>query len=190
LTETENRLLELLKDLIMIQSVEDNPSGLLQAVSLIRYHIDNIPGIRIEEHQCEGKPSLVARPDNDAPIDVMLVGHVDVVEAEPELFLPRVDGNRVYGRGAGDMKGQVAVITEIFKEIMLENPETPLGLMITADEESGGFKGVGHLASQERYRCNAAVLPDSGSLNEIVQLEKGILSGRIVCTGVSIRQRG
>lgn len=185
MNETKTIILELLKDLIMIQSTEDNPQGLALAVGMIRNHLGNIPGILIEEHSCGGKPSLVARSNFTAPIEVMLVGHVDVVEAKEELFFPREEGNRIYGRGAGDMKGQVTILTEAFKEIMTKNPAAPIALMITADEESGGENGAGYLAGQARYKCRTAIIPDSGGPNEIVVVEKGILSGRIRCRGVS-----
>ena len=35
----------------------------------------------------------------------MLHGHLDVVPGRPEQFTPRIDGDRLYGRGAYDMKG-------------------------------------------------------------------------------------
>ena len=48
---------------------------------------------------------------------LLLNGHIDVVPAEqPDLwasppFEPRRDGDRLYGRGAGDMKGGFAMAT-------------------------------------------------------------------------------
>ena len=38
----------------------------------------------------------------------MLHGHVDVVPGHPEQFEPRVEGDRLVGRGAYDMKGGLA----------------------------------------------------------------------------------
>src|SRR5204862_8358479 len=43
-------------------------------------------------------------PD-DAPHTVLIHGHVDVVPGRPEQFHPRLDGDRLYARGAYDMKG-------------------------------------------------------------------------------------
>jgi acetylornithine deacetylase len=61
----------------------------------------------------DDRPSLVAVPPgpSDRPT-VVLNGHLDTVGvagmAEP--FSPRVEGGRLYGRGAADMKGGVAAL--------------------------------------------------------------------------------
>src|ERR1700743_3740181 len=43
----------------------------------------------------------------DAPT-IVLEGHIDVVPAHPGQFEPRLEGDRLYGRGAYDMKGAIA----------------------------------------------------------------------------------
>ena len=41
---------------------------------------------------------------------LVLHGHLDVVPARAEQFSPRIEGDRLYGRGAYDMKGGVAAM--------------------------------------------------------------------------------
>ena len=41
---------------------------------------------------------------------MVLHGHLDVVPALPGQFEPRIDGDRLYGRGAYDMKGALAAM--------------------------------------------------------------------------------
>ncbi len=186
MTEIETRILELLKDLILIPSTASNPDGLSHAVRLVRNHIESIPSVEIEDYNSGGRPSFLAKPRSlDGNVRVLFVGHVDVVEAEPEGFHPKIEGNRLYGRGAGDMKGQVALITELFKQFLSSRPDLPIGLMITSDEESGGEHGVGYLVNEMGCRPGLAIIPDSGSLNEIVRLEKGVIEGRLVSKGNS-----
>ncbi len=186
MTEIETRILELLKDLILIPSTASNPDGLSHAVRLVRNHIDSIPAVEIEDYTSGGRPSFLARPRSlNGNIRALLVGHVDVVEAHPEGFYPRIEGNRLYGRGAGDMKGQVALITELFKQFLSSRPDLPIGLMITSDEESGGKHGVGYIVNEKGRRPELAIIPDSGSLNEIVRMEKGVIEGRLISKGSS-----
>jgi succinyl-diaminopimelate desuccinylase len=45
----------------------------------------------------------------DAPT-VVFHGHLDVVPAHPEQFVPRIEGDRLIGRGAYDMKGGLAAM--------------------------------------------------------------------------------
>ncbi len=47
--------------------------------------------------------------------------------------------------------------------------------MVTTDEERGGEYGVKYLFEGKGVRCGIAIIPDSGSLNEITVEEKGIL---------------
>jgi succinyl-diaminopimelate desuccinylase len=183
MNETEARVVDLLKDLILVRSTAANPEGLHHAIRLIRSHVEDIPGVRVENHQSGGLPSFVALPGSVEQAELMLVAHVDVVEAPPEHFYPVVEDGRLYGRGAGDMKGQIAVLTDVFRTTLLEHPDLPLGLMITTDEESGGEHGVHYLLGEKGYRCGSAIIPDSGRLNELVVVEKGIINGRLVSRG-------
>ncbi|MFQ5508395.1 MAG: M20 family metallopeptidase [Leptospirillia bacterium] len=185
MTDIETRLVDLLKDLILVRSTADNPEGLHHALRLIRSHIEDIPGIRVDNHECEGLPSFVAMPGSVEVPEVMLVAHVDVVDAPPEHFYPIVDGGRLFGRGAGDMKGQIAILIEVFRHVLGKHPDASLGLMITTDEESGGEHGVRYLMEDKGYRCKSAIIPDSGRLNELVVTEKGLVNGRIISRGSS-----
>lgn len=57
--------------------------------------------------------SVVARsPDRGRPL-VLLVGHTDTVPGKTSDGAPRVEGTRVYGLGASDMKGGLAVMLEL-----------------------------------------------------------------------------
>jgi succinyl-diaminopimelate desuccinylase len=179
----ESRIIDLSKDLILVRSTADNPEGLAHGIRLIQSHVEDIPGVVVDSYISNGLPSFVARPATVDVVDTMMVAHVDVVEAHPNLFYPVVEGRRLYGRGSGDMKGQIAIITELFKDILQSIPNAPLGLMITTDEESGGENGVNHLLNRMGVRCAQAIIPDSGTLNELVVGEKGLISGRIVATG-------
>jgi succinyl-diaminopimelate desuccinylase len=180
---TEDRVVALLKDLILVRSTAANPEGLHHALRLIRSHVEDVPGVRVESHESGGLPSFVALPEGVSRADVMLVAHTDVVEAPPEHFYPVVEDGRLYGRGAGDMKGQIAVLTELFRQALTRRPGLPIGLMITTDEESGGDHGVRFLLNDVGYRCARAIIPDSGRLNEIVVVEKGLINGRLVARG-------
>src|SRR4249920_3716156 len=46
----------------------------------------------------------------DAPQTLLLHGHLDVVPGRPEQFQPRVEAERLHGRGAYDMKGALACL--------------------------------------------------------------------------------
>jgi len=104
------------------------------------------------------RPNLVARVRGrgTAP-PLLLYGHVDVVPADPHEWTHApfdgelVDGE-VWGRGALDMKGGVAMLVATF--LHLKSSETqPAGdviLALTSDEEAGSRTGMKFLVEQHR----------------------------------------
>ena len=46
----------------------------------------------------------------DGPLVLLLHGHLDVVPGRQEQFMPHLDGDRLDGRGAYDMKGALACL--------------------------------------------------------------------------------
>ena len=73
-------------------------------------------------------------PD-DAAQTVLLHGHVDVVPGHPEQFRPRLDGDRLYGRGAYDMKGALACLMFAIADLR-DQDRVRVRLGIVPDEES------------------------------------------------------
>ena len=79
---------------------------------------------------------------------VMMMGHTDVVTVEPEKwdhdpFLGEMIDGFVYGRGALDMKGQVAANLAVFLAIQRANLPLTRDVIFCAfaDEEAGGVFG-------------------------------------------------
>lgn len=66
-------------------------------------------GVAFERREVIGRPCLIARAGG-GPIKVILHAHVDVVPGRPDQFHPRLDGGRLVGRGAYDMKAALAVM--------------------------------------------------------------------------------
>jgi acetylornithine deacetylase/succinyl-diaminopimelate desuccinylase-like protein len=111
------------------------------------------PAVRAGEEQ---RPNLVARLPGrgDAPA-LLLQGHVDVVPARPDEWsrdpfgAELVDGV-VWGRGALDMKGGVAMMVAAFLRAAREDfkPAGDLVLAVLSDEEVGSTHGAKYLVSE------------------------------------------
>jgi acetylornithine deacetylase/succinyl-diaminopimelate desuccinylase-like protein len=103
--------------------------------------------------QTPQRPNLVARlagQGNAAPL--MLYGHVDVVTTEKQNwrhppFSGKIVDGFVWGRGALDMKGGVAMMLAAFLRAKAENQPLPgdVVLAILSDEETGGDFGAKYL---------------------------------------------
>jgi succinyl-diaminopimelate desuccinylase len=73
--------------------------------------------------------------DADAPC-VVLHGHLDVVPGLDGQFVPQVDGDRLIGRGAYDMKGALAVLMCALHDAS-EQRQVRVRFVCVPDEESG-----------------------------------------------------
>ncbi len=179
-----DRLVALTRDLVIIPSSASRPHERERCFQFVHNHIDAIEGIDLIEHRCNGYPSLVALPAGVSRPDVLLCAHLDVVGLPEEAnYRSRLADGRIYGPGAGDMKGQLTILLELFHDFHHRHPGVSLGMAVTSDEEIGGAHGVGYLFGRIGLRCGVALIPDGGSLDEITVEEKGILQLRLIARG-------
>ena len=183
----------LLSDLIRIPSVNSSssPEGhladvekLFEISEFVRGWLDG-RGIsaRIVEFE-KGYPVVVAKAGRGKR-KVMLNGHMDVVppgdlaEWKSDPFSCRISAGRVFGRGATDMKGGLAVQMHAMASLA-DRSDCALMLAAVSDEETGGSHGAKHLAG--RYAPDLVLIaePTSGA---VVLGEKGILSLEMTVRG-------
>ena len=102
------------------------------------------------------RPNLIARlPGQGRAAPLLLYGHVDVVTTAHQNWShspfagEEIDGT-IWGRGALDMKGGVAMMVSAFLRAKAEGAELPgdVILAILSDEEGGGDFGAAFLVSE------------------------------------------
>ena len=82
--------------------------------------------------------NLLAHRRSTGKPRLIFYGHVDVVPAQGwDAFTPRVEGGRVYGRGASDMKGGIAALLLALDAVKDKPLKYDTSVMITTDEEVG-----------------------------------------------------
>jgi succinyl-diaminopimelate desuccinylase len=93
--------------------------------------------IEVHDHEHNGLPVLVAEVGpraEDVPC-VVFHGHLDVVPGRAQQFEPRLEGDRLIGRGAYDMKGALASMMCALKDIERQD-RVKVRLTCVPDEES------------------------------------------------------
>ncbi len=110
-------------DLIGINSISGNER------EIASYLGDRLSSIGLDVHFSEMEnigPSIYAQLNgqNDGPT-ILMIGHMDTVAVmdgwNTDPFTPIIDGDKVYGLGACDMKGGLASILETIATIVEEN---------------------------------------------------------------------
>jgi len=158
-----SEILDLAQQLIRIPSVTACPNERLDEVhragSLIDDYLRNA-GLNVKFF--DGKyPAVYATfpQSTDLPITnyqspILLTGHFDVVEPEPDdsQFTPRIEGDYLWGRGAADMKTVVATymvwMKDMCKSAAILRPN--VALMLIGNEENGESEawGTPHLLKE------------------------------------------
>jgi succinyl-diaminopimelate desuccinylase len=96
-----------------------------------------------EETQGErfGNAVVLGRVTGTKPA-VILAGHLDTVPLQPGDFPPRREEGRIFGRGASDMKGALAVMIELWRN--LDRDKLPVELVeVFYDREEGPYEQNG-----------------------------------------------
>lgn len=179
-------IVALTKDLIRFKSTRSCP----EEIERCSWYIQDYLGthdIAYERVDNGGTPSILVLPSSDfAP--VLLMSHMDVVEAAAGQFEPFEKDGRLYGRGSIDDKYAVALSLVLLKNHIHKcrregrgQADLPFGILITGDEEVGGYHGAKAILA--RIRTDFCIALDGGSLDKIVVKEKGILKLKLVARG-------
>lgn len=173
---------EYLRKLIAFPSVSTNQQANNQLLDYVSTFLEE-RGMHIARFDVDGFGSLVAttKPDDKTP-KVMLTAHTDVVPGDYSLFkLKEIDG-KFTGRGTYDMKFAIAAYMAVVDTLGDNLKRYDFGIMLTSDEELGGYKGVHYLLKQG-YRPAIGLLPDGGDNWQIETLAKGLFHGHIDVIG-------
>jgi succinyl-diaminopimelate desuccinylase len=135
-----------------------------------------------------GLPVLVADvgpPPGPGVPTVILHGHLDVVPAHPEQFTPRVEGDRLIGRGAYDMKGGLAGMLCALTDAR-EQDRVRVRLVCVPDEEAEDVerRSIDKLVNEQGLRGDFAITGEPTDLHIGVQA-KGVLALRLRVLGTS-----
>ncbi len=147
--DTPSEIVDLSRRLIAIPSVTASPHERLEevnrAATLVYDYLYN-HGLEVRLFNQQAYPAVLATFPGQAQTPVMLSGHFDVVEPEPDdtQFSSRIDGDYLYGRGAADMKTVVATYLVWMKDALRRGrPYPPVSLLLVGNEENGETEAMG-----------------------------------------------
>lgn len=129
-------------------------------------------------------PVLLLSNHKEFDFDVLVVGHLDVVPAVDEMFVPRREENRIYGRGTLDMKSFAAVGLCSLQYVIEQKLPVKFGVLLSTDEEKGSFGLDAFL--KDYPQINAKVVLDvdvAGDIGKIVAKCKNPVFVKIIAKG-------
>ena len=201
LERRRDELISLIADLVR------RPSLLGQEAEAQAYVADYLRGVGLEPDVWDLSPSVLDLPNagnSGVPFDgrpnvaavlrgtgggrsLVLNGHIDVVSPEPveawthSPWGAEIVGNRMYGRGACDMKSGLAInlfLAKVFRDLGIDL-KGDLILQSVIEEEC---TGNGALDASRRYPADAAIVTEPTD-GDITQAHVGVIWFRVHITG-------
>jgi acetylornithine deacetylase/succinyl-diaminopimelate desuccinylase family protein len=183
-----NDLAALLSDLVSIDSVNPSlvPGGAGEAeiaAHVARWAQD--AGLEAEVlEDSPGRPSVLVRArGTGGGRTLLLCGHLDTVNVEgmTDPHVPRIDGDRLHGRGAYDMKAGVAAALIAAREAARAGLSGDVVVAAVADEEHAS---IGVQEALRHVTADAAIVTEPTEL-EVVIAHKGFVWSEVEVNGRS-----
>ena len=193
MSDTGDAAVALLAELVSIDSV--NPSlvpggaGEARTVAHLRGRLER-SGFSTTVVTADDRRSLVAVPRTDAGgRTVVLNGHLDTVGVAgmSEPFSPRVESDRMFGRGAADMKGGLAAMVVAAEQLVARGAPVRPVLALVADEEDASLGSEAVIAALPGLglRPHACLIAEPTDL-EVSRSLRGFAVVRVTFTGRAI----
>ncbi len=157
------------------------PDGLASAAGFVKGWLQS-RDVDARDHDHDGLPVISAEVGPAAGPTIILHGHLDVVPGHPDQFEPRLEGDRLMGRGAYDMKGALAAMMCATVDAAA-SARVSVRLLCVPDEESEEVESRSTDALVAGgYRADFAITGEPTDLHIGVEA-KGVLAMRIVVHG-------
>lgn len=155
-------------------------------------------GFNIERIRCGEVDNLWARRGTSAPL-LCFAGHTDVVPTGPvdqwdsDPFKPVIRDDRLYGRGAADMKGSLAAFITAIEAFVASHPGHggSIALLVTSDEEGVAVDGTVKVVEALKARnelIDYCIVGEPTCVNDLGDTIKngrrGSLSGTLTVKGI------
>jgi acetylornithine deacetylase len=207
--ENKEKLINLTQELVRIPSVSGKENDVQQFIfkkfleiglesklvnpniETLQKHEDFFETTSFEKYGYDNRPNVTGSlKGGGSGQSLCLSGHVDVVSPEPldqwtkDPWGGEIDGNKLYGRGSGDMKAGVAAMM-IAVQALIETGTKLQGnvyLETTIEEEDGGVGGVLYLRTIEP-RYDGVIIPEPVNF-DIGVASAGVMYFRVKVPGI------
>ena len=188
--------LELLKKLIKIESISPNDNG---CFDVIKQQFDGLD-FSFEETSYKNISNLIITNGDSKNKTFCFLGHTDVVPPGPESewsvppFSGEIIDNKIYGRGAADMKGGVACFISALKEFLSENKDPSFNIMVLLNSNEEGKlengkvdRVINEMIDKDKFIdfCLIGEPSSSKKVGDVIRIgRRGSLSGNLKVYGI------
>jgi acetylornithine deacetylase len=182
-----NNAAELLKELVSINSVNpDLVPGAAGEIEIAAFCAQWLEARGFEVHRLEerkGRPSIVGiAKGRGGGRSLMFNGHIDTVTLagyDGDPLLAKIEGGKIHGRGAFDMKSGVAAMMVAAAKAAKQGLSGDILVACVADEE---YASLGTAEVARHFKADAAVVTEPSHL-ELTLAHKGFVWFDVIVEG-------
>jgi len=162
-------LLDVIKKLVSFKTITGNQSEIEKCLKYVEKLLKP-SGAKVDVFSYENvSPVIFAKNTEGQHFDVLVLGHLDVVPADDEMFEPYFKGGKLYGRGTLDMKSFAAVAISSMADVMKEKLPIKFGFILSTDEEQGSKSLEAFLKDHPKLKADVVLDNDvGGDISKIV----------------------
>jgi len=149
---------EYLEKLVNFYPVSSDQQSVMNLLEYVAKELETV-GLESKTLTYNGVHNVYAHTKGSKHSRLMLQGHIDVVSTDKHTFIDK--GGKYYGRGTYDMLFATACYLQLFNELKDQLRGMDIAIMLSGDEELGGFNGVQPFL-EDGYTTDVCILPDAG----------------------------
>lgn len=142
-------LVKKITDLIRFKTETGNLEEIEKCFNYIKKSFEGSQAVVSIEKFENASDVLYIRNNTDDVQDVLVLGHLDVVKANDDMYEPKIKDGKMFGRGTLDMKSFAVVAMESMRYVLENKLNVKFGIILSSDEEKGSKSTDAFL---ERYK--------------------------------------
>ncbi|MBQ8870003.1 MAG: M20 family metallopeptidase [Alphaproteobacteria bacterium] len=180
-------LIDTVQKLITFKTITGNENEITNCLNYIKDKAQSFNANVNIYHFENASPIIMAANTIEHNFDVLVLGHIDVVPAPDDMFIPNIKDGKIFGRGTLDMKSFVAVALNSLYHVIKTKLNIKFGFIFSTDEETGSKSTKAFL---EKFpNLNAKIVLDNdvgGDITKIVTRCKNPVFIKIISKGKSV----
>ncbi|MCG2714125.1 MAG: M20 family metallopeptidase [Candidatus Omnitrophica bacterium] len=184
---SKQRLIKTIQKLISLDS-QNPPGDESKIAAFVSEYLRGL-GLNVKTYRFKNKrDNIVAVLKGESSKSLLITPHLDTVPAGKNWsrnpFKGEICGEKIYGLGATDCKGNLASALEAIHTLVEQGTRLKYNLVFaaTSDEESGSALGLIPLLARGILKVDAAVVLDADDF-QIVVTQKGLIHLKVYIQG-------
>lgn len=177
-------LMKTINDLVRFKTITGNAKEIDKCLDYIAASFEKTDAVVKIERFAEASPVIYIANNDDDIQDALVLGHIDVVAADDNMFEPKIIDGKMYGRGTLDMKSFAAVAMNSMHYVVEHKLPLKFGIILSTDEEKGSKST--HAFLNKYPKLNAKVVLDNdvgGDITKIINKCKNPVFVKLIAKG-------